>query len=93
MFRLGPWESPNTVNKSFPAEGCEVNFWKKEIMYCYSACSSVWFLVHNDEFSFILIDDAVLGSTVPKDCSRCSGSCADAPSVSCFKNPPNINFT
>ena len=28
-------------------------------MMCSSfACSAVWFLVHNDEFSFILSDDA-----------------------------------
>jgi hypothetical protein len=70
MFRLGPWESPNTVNKSFVADSCEVNFWKKEMMYSSNACSSVLFLVHNDEFSFILGDDAVLGSTVPKDWNR-----------------------
>jgi len=29
-------------------------------MMCSSyACSAVWFLVHNDEFSFILSDDAI----------------------------------
>jgi hypothetical protein len=29
-------------------------------MICSSfACSAIWFLVHNDEFSFILSDDAI----------------------------------
>lgn len=29
-------------------------------MMCSSfACSAIWFLVHNDEFSFIISDDAI----------------------------------
>jgi hypothetical protein len=28
-------------------------------MMCSSLCSAVWFLVHNDKFSFILSDNAI----------------------------------